>query len=432
MFKYSPFALVVAVALGGCGGSSDSVDDYRPDVAPPSTSEPDTFKLHAVKVDGCGVGADFTDAGMLIHDANGAVLSEVSADANGKFEFELPANAKHVTVKGYSRYINWNGLLVQEPEYISFLDVSAQDLGEVRFLDKSEEANCGCRTITADVTDLAAVRTGFILDRFALDAADTQRSMQVCTVDADKLRVQLGAPDGSTSLAARIDVYNKTEFTLSLNDFSHAGVKVKVSAEVAAGSRKEVSQYFTNPYHYGSYDKTTRLASEFVYPSLSEANLFVANGDTEDSGWGILAWVDQGADLSSVKPLVLGAQGQALKTELTQGVLAKSYPLSFDFSVVSPTVVTSSFSIHHQNLQGDATSWRIHGGAKGQLPDLVLGGGEQLSQFFGANDAVSVTELGKAMDLKSYRAERTRGQNSFLDVRDSMKVQSTLSFSIRQ
>lgn len=143
--KLMPLLLSAAV-VSACGGGSDS-DDNAVEVSPPPTTTSTVFGEFRFAATKCNYSEPNTDALIIVHGDDGAVLSEHTMDSDGRFELPWSSQTKHLTtiVKFDNQYrIKTN------------LDYTNADKGIHYTYSEALNSQCDCKSITVDISELSS------------------------------------------------------------------------------------------------------------------------------------------------------------------------------------------------------------------------------------------------------------------------------------
>ncbi len=142
--------ILTSIFLVGCGGSSSNSNNNDGDKKPPTPVT--NFKLSTIAFDDCNTETAYSNAVVLLHDANGAVIETHNTDAQGNLQLALPNNAKHFTVIGNDISNPQSSPIVTKVAHTQ-LNIEAMDYGQYFFYYGND--NCSCTNVELTFNELA-------------------------------------------------------------------------------------------------------------------------------------------------------------------------------------------------------------------------------------------------------------------------------------
>ncbi|WP_155734502.1 hypothetical protein [Pseudoalteromonas luteoviolacea] len=92
---YKPALMAGFLMLAGCGGSSESSTDNKPNL--PVVQEKPKLTFHVKTRTDCGT-IPYPNASVVFHDADGNAMAAYMTDSVGFFSQDVPAGAEHASV----------------------------------------------------------------------------------------------------------------------------------------------------------------------------------------------------------------------------------------------------------------------------------------------------------------------------------------------
>ncbi|MCL1137697.1 hypothetical protein [Shewanella pneumatophori] len=426
-----------ALVLTACGGGDSSSDSGGNNGSSGGSSDGSApqITLNTVTSNWCGIEKPKAGVDVFVHNSTGDIIAEYVTDSSGGLTADWPSNAKHLTLtaNNQSYYNDLPTLTV-----ISHVDVEAGDQGITYFWDDNDQAGCDCKYVDFPVQSLIADAPDSRLylggSSYELTAFSSSPTVEWCD-GAGTMDVQLIAADGQSSLGGSIDLTNKTEYPLSLNDFTHEGVAVDY-----------VNPYDARILYALSFDGWRNYSQDdlvFVYPTLTNKSYvwparygqeYIGNA-TADSYSSARHLVTAEGETS---PIMLWdpANGYsdavyALFNEISTG----KAPYQYDFTGISNVAMT------HMTLSGDIDNgdaeWTIWGGASGSMPDLKLPTAldAKFDSLYSARLQIGVRGYGSEKPLSEWRkllVERSAMAGNEISVLDYETNYMRLSFDLEQ
>ena len=417
--------------LTACGGGDDSSDSA--DNGGSSGGNVPQITLNTVSTNWCGIEKPKAGVDVFVHNNAGDIIAQYVTDSNGALTADWPGNARHLTLtaNNQSYYKEQPTLTV-----ISNVDVEAGDQGITHFWDDNDQVSCDCKQVEFSVQSLIADAPDSQLylgsQRYELTPFSTSPKVEWCD-GAGPIDVQLVAADGQSSLAGSIDLADKTEYTLSLDDFIHQGVAVDY-----------VNPYDARVLYARSFEGWSNYSQDdlvFVYPTLTNSSYvwpvrigqeYVGNL-TADSYSSARHRVNSEGKTSAIM-LWDPADGfsdavYALFNEISTG----KAPYQYDFNS------TSNVAMAHMTLSGELDNgdaeWTIWGGASGSMPDLKLPTAldTKFDSLYSARLQIGVRGYGLEQSLSTWRmllAERSRMDEKGTSALDYETNYMQLSFDL--
>lgn len=417
--------------LTACGGGDDSSDSA--DNGGSSGGNVPQITLNTVSTNWCGIEKPKAGVDVFVHNNAGDIIAQYVTDSNGALTADWPGNARHLTLtaNNQSYYKEQPTLTV-----ISNVDVEAGDQGITHFWDDNDQVSCDCKQVEFSVQSLIADAPDSQLylgsQRYELTPFSTSPKVEWCD-GAGPIDVQLVAADGQSSLAGSIDLADKTEYTLSLDDFIHQGVAVDY-----------VNPYDARVLYARSFEGWSNYSQDdlvFVYPTLTNSSYvwpvrigqeYVGNL-TADSYSSARHRVNSEGKTSAIM-LWDPADGfsdavYALFNEISTG----KAPYQYDFNS------TSNVAMAHMTLSGELDNgdaeWTIWGGASGSMPDLKLPTAldTKFDSLYSVRLQIGIRGYGFEQPLSTWRmllAERSRMDEKGTSALDYETNYMQLSFDL--
>ena len=398
-----------ALVLTACGGGDDSSGSAGNGGS--AGGNIPQITLNTVTSNWCGIETPKAGVDVFVHNNAGDLIAEYITDSNGALTADWPSNAKHLTLtaNNQSYYKDQPTLTV-----ISHVDVEAGDQGVKHFWDDNDRTGCDCNNVEFPVQSLVADAPDSKLylggSSYELTPFSSSPTVEWCD-GAGPIDVQLVAADGQSSLGGSIDLTNKTEYALSLTDFTHEGVAVDY-----------VNPYDARILYARSFEGWTNYSQDdlvFVYPTLTNSSyVWPARMGQEHVGNVTADSYSSArhrvASDGTTSPIMMWdpANGYsdavyALFNEIATG----KAPYQYDFTGVSNVALT------HMSLFGDLDNgdaeWVIWGGASGSMPDLKLPTAldAKFDSLYSARLQIGVRGYGSEKPLSEWRkllVERSR------------------------
>lgn len=366
--KWTLTALSTLV-LTACGGGGDDSSDPAGNGGS-SGGNLSQITLNTVSTNWCGIEKPKAGVDVFVHNNAGDIIAQYVTDSNGALTADWPGNARHLTISGESRYsFKEQTTLIVNSE----VEVEAGELGAFYFRDDNDLVGCNCKQVEFPVQALIADAPDSQLYlgsyRYDLTPFASSPSREWCE-GAGPMDVQLIAADGQSSLAGSIDLADKTEYTLSLDDFTHQGVAVDY-----------VNPYDARILYALSFDGWRNYSQDdlvFVYPTLTNKSyVWPARYGQEYIGNVIADSYSSARHLvtaeGTTSPIMLWQPANEFSDavyRLFNEISTGKGPYQYDFSGVGEVALT------HMTLLGETDSgdadWTIWGGAAGSMPDLKL------------------------------------------------------------
>ncbi|ABV88708.1 hypothetical protein [Shewanella pealeana] len=424
---------ISALAITACGGGGD--DSGSSDNGGSSSGNVPKITLNTVVSNWCGIEKPKSGVDVFVHNNAGDIIAEYVTDGDGALTADWPSNAKHLTLtaNNQSYYKDLPTLTV-----ISNVAVEAGDQGITHFWDDNDQAGCDCKYVEFPVQSLITDAPDSMLylggTSHELTPFTSSLSVEWCD-GAGPIDVQLVAADGQSSLAGSIDLADKTEYTLSMSDFTHEGVAVDY-----------VNPYDARILYARSFEGWTNFSQDdlvFVYPTLTDSSYvwparmgqeYVGNVAADSYSSARHRVNSEG----KTSPIMLWdpANGYsdavyALFSEISTG----KAPYDYDFRGVSNVALT------HMTLSGDLDNgdaeWTIWGGASGSMPDLKLPAAldARFDSLYYARLQIGVRGYGSEKPLSEWRkllVERNRMDERGTSALDYETNYMRLSFDLEQ
>ncbi len=400
-------ALLTAAVLVGCGGSSG--DDAGGGPGPVEG----VIQVETTSYNYCDIESPMAGAEVVIHDADGGILSSAKTDSQGQLSLSWPQGGAHISVIGrVTEQDGSAGTAVQ-----TYVDWRSGDTIKHAFPDLASREGCHCRDVTIDAQDLVssywnsdiqlAYRSGVYSRGQRLSASE---QLNLCQTDGQWHPLDLvldGASSTGEVLATRIDVDWDADPTLVLDGevFASAqSVGERVNLTVNASDYNTLSFGVTPEgdrvsRFYGNSWKET-----YYFPGLHSHNLVSAySQDYLDAGQfgGVAYWQLERERIEAGAATIVLPEDPSLfldeSAKLLQG-MTEDAASSYDFKRFSPGKNLVLVTLYDQS---GPTLWQVEAPLKGTVPALELPASvmqslEQLSApvlevfLYGYNNGLSV------------------------------------------
>ncbi len=150
---------------------------------------------------------------VVLHNADGSVLSQHRTDESGKLDIEWPDGATHLTVA-------WQG---QHSQIYSLLNFNGGDAGVFSFSSQAQNQLCNCKTLQLQSDDLLLTMPEYQLQSQRV-LTQPLASVEVCKTSQESYRpleLMLVPPGAGQGYATSRDIsQSSTSLRLSMADFS--------------------------------------------------------------------------------------------------------------------------------------------------------------------------------------------------------------------
>lgn len=149
---------------------------------------------------------------VVLHNADGSVLSQHRTDESGKLDIEWPDGATHLTVA-------WQG---QHSQIYSLLNFNGGDAGVFSFSSQAQNQLCNCKTLQLQSDDLLLTMPEYQLQSQRV-LTQPLASVEVCKTSQESYRpleLMLVPPGAGQGYATSRDISQSSSLRLSMADFS--------------------------------------------------------------------------------------------------------------------------------------------------------------------------------------------------------------------
>lgn len=379
--------LLLATTLAACGGSSDGGGDDsgpNPPPPPPPPPPPITIAVETYLQSQCGAESPLADVDLVVHRADGSILSTAKTGSDGTLDLVWPDGAAHLTVAGQS--VSGSG--VSGADIITLIDWDSGDPGRFTFSDNSSDEGCQCTSVILDGSEIAAQYSGMDLVYTVRTSGGTStrylygsETIALCANNGEWTPVDLmlvSAYGSNEAYAATLDMDFSTQERVVIQPSwfegeAHQGQLVDLVVNDNYGYSYSFAETPIGRQHYyfASPDE-----SIFHFPGLHEHNLvqayeFIGLGsEVEGTAAYMRASRDRIRDgaASLVLPLT---QNQFVDeaTRILVGMSEGGEVAEYDFSQIG-----EGRNLLTVTLMDNATNnnWRVEAPLAGTLPELEL------------------------------------------------------------
>ncbi|TMP44737.1 hypothetical protein CWB96_05010 [Pseudoalteromonas citrea] len=391
MHKYTQLLVSTSltITLAACGGSSDTSNQ---DIGSSQNTVNNTSTVSLKTFDRDN---EPYQATVVLHDSEGKAILTQKLDNTGQFSAEVPENAKHISIIGYS----YSGFYDNKDHYDRkiYTELNIEQggsLGNFYFdapVDNSSVAPpIDCTWVTVDISELTQVT----YDNYSLNywhapvhnedqSTPLTTSSTICfdpTKNSNKTMLfTLTSNDGSYSKGALITLdESATSYQLTNESFTHDGILVQPELSTSANEFRTIS-YIEHDFNKITAQpiKTSinNLNPIFVYPTITEHNMLTQYGDDSLDSNGVRI------NLHTQSRSYINSDGQVELNELPESLhslsddiinLTQSQSLNYDFSHIDERFSQARWSFRFK-VRDEYADWSIRGPISANIPDLAFG-----------------------------------------------------------
>lgn len=370
LLKGTPL-LLSGILLTACGGSSDETDNNQNSNLPVKQIVGE-FKSSATQ---CDYSVANTDVTLIVHKADGSVLSQYQMDTQGKFDIPWPKDAKHLTT------------IWQDNGYYNIdtsLNLNVSDMGIQNFYSDALNANCICQDISLDYSDIAAAYPNHqlqiastIIDTSAPGAQRVCRAPQEAFKPLDLLLLPtneadeeaygalLDIPNAQNTIAVSADIFTEEKNQAKKVNYYRGYLDVDVI--YAYGSNESGRVHF----QYRPMDYYNPQPNVFVLPQLNPKNFiqFYRHEQLRNDQESLVFYSAGGRypinDPDENHEILLPENQFELLQAMTDIATNSSAQTNYDFTNFNTGYQAMQLSVVSSNLD-----WTIFGELSGVIPDL--------------------------------------------------------------
>ncbi|MCG9738125.1 hypothetical protein L1D32_08150 [Shewanella insulae] len=372
LLKGTPL-LLSGIVLTACGGGSDETDNNQNSTTPAAHIVGE-FKTTATQ---CGYSVANTDVTLVVHKADGSVLSQHQVDDQGKFDILWPNEAKHLTTVWQDNG-NYN--------IDTSLNLNVSDMGIQGFYSDALNENCTCQDVSIDYSDIGAAYPNHQLQiNNAIKDTSTPDNYHLCrapqetfkpfdllllpTNDADEQAygALIETPNEQSVITISADMFSEEENQAKKVNYSNANLDA--TAIYAFGSNDNGRTHF----QYQQLDYYNLQPDLYVLPKLNPKNFIQAYRDVQlRNDPESLVWYYGGRrhlvnDPDENQEIVLPENEFELLQTMTDIAANSNSALNYDFTNLNTEYQALQLRIVSTNLD-----WTIFADLSGVIPDLKL------------------------------------------------------------
>ncbi|WP_155732780.1 hypothetical protein [Pseudoalteromonas luteoviolacea] len=379
---YKPALMAGFLMLAGCGGSSESSTDNKPNL--PVVQEKPKLTFHVKTRTDCGT-TPYPNASVVFHDADGNAMAAYMTDSVGFFSQDVPAGAEHASVLGVEDYGNnrmGTGDTGKVRKIHTALEISeGAQLETIEFFDVT--GSCPCQDVTVDFSELAVTHSDYIISKFGSGVIEGYQDSTSACGHNPKLYYSISQPGYDMGKLAVIDVPKaSSSVVVTGSDFAHDSVNVP-TVHFAEKSRVHVNGLDSvGEKILLNYDYASEYSNLKIYPSLSSINELLNYKSVltypEElpviHSWGVIAHLD---NEGKTNEFALPEAQFELAGELTKAVLMQEQGdvYTYNFTGIDARLQHATVVLNFELLGSPYKNlkWFVAGGLNSAIPKLTFG-----------------------------------------------------------
>ncbi|MBQ4814347.1 hypothetical protein J8M20_23485 [Pseudoalteromonas luteoviolacea] len=385
MLTRSLLSAAIILSLSGCGGSSSDNSSTNSPITPTVEKVVEkTIQLETV-YRGCENDEAMPNIDIVFHNANGEVVAIAKTDVEGKYTGKVPETAKHVSAIESGAQTN---------QVFTYMEISeGVNLGKIYFEKPSSLPLCpseigrSCESMDVDVTDLAAMYSGYKLvnsNGYTItELGGFRSSVDLTYCEGEEFSyLAVVSPSGDEAVAAKVSAEDIKLQRLKNDAFTHEGIKISTPMHLdydsmgiysltdgSSGQRKYEEVFFT-------FDDTL----PFIFPSLAKYNnyrlsnveqLNLGNNDFRSRVYTYSrSMIANDGTVDLELPV---AVDHDLGAAFFAGNANNSFEITYDFSHLDNRLNMLRWSFDFTTTHEQSVQWSIQSDVVGTLPDLQFG-----------------------------------------------------------